>query len=1015
MTKKLLSVILALNLAVLSFTACGSKDGQSSNDANSGTSASSGSDSGSGDDGGTSEDVSGNDDGQDSEEDGSSEDGDTSGDDDLSSGADGTTSSGSKTTAASGDDSSDGGKTGSSTTKKDTSSGSGSGSGTGSGSGSGSGASGGTATTTAKSGSSSGTGSSGSSKTTTATSSSGTSTSSGTSVSSTTLSGTSKNMKYAESHDPSIVKGYVQSSVSSVSGSTVVKGVKDSTYNKEVYFIFGSHLAFAYSFDLQTWTKFTNNINTSYNTLFKEAFDWSKKGDTAYATSGNMWAPDVIYNTSMGKWCMYMSINGCSWNSSIVLLTADSLAGSWTYVGPVVYSGFCNDSVRSYKDTDYVKATGESSLASRYTRSSYVCKDGTTNCTATTWSNSYGAHAIDPCVIYDDSGDLWMSYGSWSGGIWMFKLDKKTGLRDYNTKYSYSAGSTDPYMGYLLAGGSGKTGEASYIQKIGKYYYLFVSYGGLVANGGYSMRVFRSSKVNGPYTDITGDAATKVSTNVAGAVTGTVGELLMFNYKWSYMNQGFVAQGHNSAFVDDDGRAYVIYHTRFSNRGEGHQVRVHQLFSTESGWLTAAPFSYSGEKLAKVTASDVAGTYETLFLETTDYANKECNTNTALEFNSNGTVSGAKSGTWKFSSTLGSPYVTVTLGGQTLEGVFVKQKKEVAAAVTTNPWANTTVGDEVMCFTLINKSSERSVWGYKLDLDNSSTVTTDMNALTLPTSTVFGITLPTTGSTGSSITWKSSNTSIMSNAGKVTASSSPSSATKVTLTATFKSGSVSKTKNYTVTVEPYVSGSVSTSSYPFFEDFTSVWADGVSYALASSASVAGKWYSQYAADLLNVAYNKSDSHGLRLNFNMGSGVSGPRAASYKFESKYCYKPSYTVEADVQLKCTDSSRPSQFVITSSTGSTVYNAAYTGDYILKLSAEGDGKVKINDTSTTASFPADSWVHVIATVSADGSVTAKIGSTTVNTTVKGSSTTLGGLTIVACRNNGCYVNVDNIAVKQ
>ena len=42
----------------------------------------------------------------------------------------------------------------------------------------------------------------------------------------------------------------------------------------------------------------------------------------------------------MGKWCMYMSINGDNYRSVIVLLTADDIEGDWTYVGPVVYSGF---------------------------------------------------------------------------------------------------------------------------------------------------------------------------------------------------------------------------------------------------------------------------------------------------------------------------------------------------------------------------------------------------------------------------------------------------------------------------------------------------------------------------------------------------------------------------------------------------------------------------------------------------------------------------------------------------
>ena len=35
---------------------------------------------------------------------------------------------------------------------------------------------------------------------------------------------------------------------------------------------------------------------------------------------------------------MYMSINGDNRRSAIVLLTADDIAGDWSYVGPVVAS-----------------------------------------------------------------------------------------------------------------------------------------------------------------------------------------------------------------------------------------------------------------------------------------------------------------------------------------------------------------------------------------------------------------------------------------------------------------------------------------------------------------------------------------------------------------------------------------------------------------------------------------------------------------------------------------------------
>ena len=59
----------------------------------------------------------------------------------------------------------------------------------------------------------------------------------------------------------------------------------------------------------------------------------------------------------------------------------------------------------------------------------------------------------------------------------------------------------DPYFGKKIAGGYYVSGEASYIEHIGNYYYLFMSYGGLVANGGYQIRVFRSDKPDGPYKD----------------------------------------------------------------------------------------------------------------------------------------------------------------------------------------------------------------------------------------------------------------------------------------------------------------------------------------------------------------------------------------------------------------------------------------------------------------------------------------------------------------------------------
>ena len=192
-------------------------------------------------------------------------------------------------------------------------------------------------------------------------------------------------IKRGESHDPSIVKANGK------------------------YYIFGSHRAWLKSDDLINWSTFTNNLSTDYEKIFKDIWDgWAKQSSNP-DVKGNMWAPDVIWNETMGKWCMYMSINGANYRSVIVLLTADDIEGDWTYVGPVVYSGFERVNV---KKTDVPQVLGEDADITRYTS-----------------QTDTGINAIDPCVKTDDNGDMWMTFGSWFGGMWMFKLDSATGLR----------------------------------------------------------------------------------------------------------------------------------------------------------------------------------------------------------------------------------------------------------------------------------------------------------------------------------------------------------------------------------------------------------------------------------------------------------------------------------------------------------------------------------------------------------------------------------------------------------
>lgn len=534
---------------------------------------------------------------------------------------------------------------------------------------------------------------------------------------------------YAKIHDPSIVIGYYEGET--YSDKSVVYGTQNADNSrKKIYFIFGSHKSFAYSLDLKEWKTFTNNINTSAATLFAEDAKWASMGAKSagyWNIHGNLWAPDVIWNPdydngdgTKGAWMMYMSIAGINRNSVITLLTSKSLNGDWTRKSAIVYSGFDKGDY-DYTKTDYKAVTGDTDLNARY-----MVKDGEKPSIAagTTFKESrsnreYCAHAIDPCVLYDN-GKLWMSYGSWDGGIYLIELDKTTGLRDTTHKYQYKVNESDPYMGIKIAGGEFAYcgGEASYIKKIGNKYYLFISYEALESTGGYNMRVWSSDSITGPYKDISGDNA-RISTAASGATPGTystvsryrfgtIGTRLMSYYKWNHMDYGFVAQGHNSVLSDTDGKNYVVYHTRFTNKGEYFEDRIHQLFVAKNGGIVAAPFEYDGETLATKAydAAKVAGSYQILSMVNVKAADKECVTEKTMTLNLDGTVTGEYTGTWSQASD--GPYVTLKIKSAsstqskdeaTYQGVFVEQTKEGTK-------------DKVMCLTIVG-NNDLSVWGYK--------------------------------------------------------------------------------------------------------------------------------------------------------------------------------------------------------------------------------------------------------------------------------------------------------------
>ena len=84
------------------------------------------------------------------------------------------------------------------------------------------------------------------------------------------------------------------------------------------------------------------------------------------------------------------------------------------------------------------------------------------------WNHLYAPNAIDPNLFFDASGEkLYMSYGSWSGGLFLLELDPATGEAIYpgvDSTDEISGNFVDRYFGVHLAGGNHQSGEAPYIQ-----------------------------------------------------------------------------------------------------------------------------------------------------------------------------------------------------------------------------------------------------------------------------------------------------------------------------------------------------------------------------------------------------------------------------------------------------------------------------------------------------------------------------------------------------------------------
>ncbi|MFC0272775.1 lipocalin-like domain-containing protein [Metabacillus herbersteinensis] len=540
--------------------------------------------------------------------------------------------------------------------------------------------------------------------------------------------------KDASVHDPSVIS------------------VNDSFY------VFGSHLAAAKSEDFMQWERFASEVNPD-NPLFenvveelKETFDW--------AQSDTLWASDVI-QLEDGKYYMYYNAcKGDSPRSALGIAVADSVEGPYEDTGIILKSGMWDE----------------------------ISEDGTI------YDAKIHPNTVDPDVFFDAEGKLWMMYGSYSGGIFILELDTETGKPIPDQGY-----------GKKLLGGNHSRIEAPYVQynPVTDYYYMYLSFGGLDSSGGYNMRVVRSENPDGPYYDAEGNDMINVKADPTlpifdDASIEPYGVKLMGNFLFTReigetgtgIGNGYVSPGHNSVYYDEEtDEQYLIFHTRFPEKGEQHEVRVHKMHMNDKGWPVVSPYRYAGESLENVSESDISGEYK--FINHGKDISSDIKESINVSLNNDGTISGEVNGTWELT---GDNKAALKVDGSTYDGVFIRQWDPTSESYVMTFTASSNEGVSIWGSKTETKPDDEIVEAVKNDLDLGDT-----------SNVISNLILPSEGLRQTEITWQSSNPEVVSEQGIVTRPTGVENVT-VTLTATMTKGDRSATKTFSITVLPQKEG-----------------------------------------------------------------------------------------------------------------------------------------------------------------------------------------------------------------
>ncbi|NLC17087.1 MAG: arabinan endo-1,5-alpha-L-arabinosidase [Clostridiales bacterium] len=385
---------------------------------------------------------------------------------------------------------------------------------------------------------------------------------------------------------------------------------------------------------------------------FQEAWEWCKTSPeessqivTSDSGAFSFWAPDIIKGND-GKFWLYYSLTGYFGGSKSCI----GLAKSDNILGPYKHDSIIIKSPAGWN---------------------------TPNC-------------IDAQVIFEENDrtkQMWLVYGSFGKGIHMIELDNQTGRRAQNPEYTGEYNLTDgkdPYYGIRIAGATGgmESPVISYHPDVKvynpqtkqfetkAYYYLFASYGDLTSS--YHIRAARAEKITGPYVDVTGEQLKSTPGNWANST----GNKVMGSFQWDGYEIDFNAPGHNDLYTLENGVNLMVYHCRtyyFENTGQGSGNNYHYLYLSqyafnEDGHIVVNPNRYANEWLRPISAQELLqksdGNYKLIILN----SSTSNQVSAPVKLNSDGTITGAKSGTWQLK---GDYYITLNIDDIVYKGVVM--------------------------------------------------------------------------------------------------------------------------------------------------------------------------------------------------------------------------------------------------------------------------------------------------------------------------------------------------------